>query len=134
MTMTMTSWTRGGGRRALLLGLVVAGLLTGLVGMHHLPVAPAPAAPAPVHVHDVAVPDGVPAAPAPHGEDHSELLHLCFAVLAAGSVLLLIALAWRPGVTPPPGRIRRVGVVRSWSRGPPLPVPRRLALLCVLRT
>lgn len=125
----------GRARRTVLLGLVVAGLLAGLIGMHHLAVAPDGPLARPTTMH-VAVPaePAAPPSPEPHGDDHSGLLHLCLAVLAAAAVLLLSAASWRRAVPLVGETTRRSWPVRAWSRGPPLVTGRRLALLCVLRT
>ncbi|NMH95306.1 hypothetical protein HF519_27885 [Pseudonocardia bannensis] len=121
---------------------MVLALLAGLVGMHQLPVAgdghgaatgaadpvapaahPAPeAAPAPAGLHDE------------HGEhgEHKDLLHLCLAVLTA--IGLLVAAAVLLGLLrTAPLAPRRPAGIRIRPRGPPPPVPRRLAQLCVLR-
>lgn len=127
-------------------------LLFGLVLMHHVPshgghdaelaAVPTVAAdsgvtviegraadcPCPATDHDAALP-GVPL---PGGG--SALLHLCLAVLATLGGMLAAGLVLR-GIISHTGRDigsagRRVGV--EYLR-PPVPVPRRLAALCVLR-
>ncbi|HVL85010.1 MAG TPA: hypothetical protein VM367_12090 [Pseudonocardia sp.] len=115
----MPSWTRC--RRSLLLGLVVVGLLAGLVGMHHVTAAGPPGV---GHVATV---------PAP-AEEHSTLLHLCVAVLAAGALLVLGLLAVRTGTAHGSAAADARPCLRASTRAPPAPVPRRLAQLCVLRT
>lgn len=125
------------GRRALMLAVVVTGLLVGLVGMHHLSVAPQDtyATMAPTQMVDAGMPSD-PAAPPPHdgGGHDSGLLHLCLAVLTAVAVLIVSAVLWRrPRAV---ATVRRVGtsVPRTAPRAPPPTAPARLALLCVLRT
>jgi hypothetical protein len=131
--------------RELWFALALAGVLSGLVGMHHVSATGggtgAAVRPVAVEHH---VPAGAahapPARPAPHddpgggGHGAPDLLHLCLAVLA-GAAVVVIALVLlqrrRHRVGAGPGRT--AGTCPG-SRGPPLPVPRRLALLCVLRT
>ncbi|MBW0113837.1 DUF6153 family protein [Pseudonocardia abyssalis] len=120
------------GRRAIMLGVLVAGLFVGLVGMHHLSVmTPDSAA---ISAAAMAGSDMEPG-PAHSGEDHgSASLHLCLAVLTAVAVLLVSAVLWR---RPGPARVApRAGTsgVRPAPRAPPATAPARLALLCVLRT
>lgn len=125
------------GGNAILLALVLGGVLAGLVGMHHLAMAPAPtAAAAPFGTSEAMAPMDVPQ-PAPEhgGGDHtSTLLHLCLAVLTAAAMLAVVLLLWpRPfGPVLVPGLF--VARVDTASRAPPLTAPQRLALLCVSRT
>ena len=127
--------------RELVFVIALAGVVVGLISMHHLSVfngAPATdVAPASMPSMAATV-DHEPAAGAPSPEEHSghgtDLLHLCLAVLMAGAAVVLGLLAWRrgtvvPGAGNPIARLQIIG-----SRAPPLRVPRRLALLCVLRT
>lgn len=145
------------GRGAFLLAVVVTGLLLGLVGMHHLSVAPHSGASLPGAPHSAASlpgtspPDahGGPAAAASHpaaapldgpvppdddGGHGSEVLHLCLAVLTALAILVVSTAVW--WLPRPLTAARRVGVSRRWTapRAPPPTAPARLALLCVLRT
>lgn len=121
----------GSRRRSALPGLVVAGLLlVGLVAMHHVAVGAGATSAAPVP-HTA----GAPAVPnASPGHDHSTLLHLCLAVVAAGAVLLVGALvAWEARqLDPVPAG--GPGEVRPAPRAPPPAANRRLAQLCVMRT
>ncbi|WP_250549964.1 DUF6153 family protein [Pseudonocardia sp. H11422] len=133
--------------------VVVLSLLVGLIGMHQLPVASdqpdvrhgavAAVATTPVGAiepaahagpHEPAGHPGPGAAPAPAGShgDHGDLLHLCLAVLTAVGLLAVAAvlLGLLRHVLAAP---RRPAGVRIRPRGPPPPVPRRLAQLCVLR-
>jgi hypothetical protein len=128
-----------------LFGPAVVGLLLGLVGMHHLSATTDPPGQPPVASLVAERPANGPLTGHPPGEHaghgagtspegHSDLLHLCLAVLGA-IVIAVGALGprWgRPAVsivgTRGPQR------PRTSSRGPPPPVPRRLAQLCVLRT
>lgn len=125
----------GRGRRALMLAVVVAGLLVGLVGMHHLPVAPAPdVAPVSHVVEDPSAGSGDPAPPHGGGDHESGLLHLCLAVLTAIAVLIAFVVGWRR--TAAGSVVRQVAMSRPRTapRAPPPTAPARLALLCVLRT
>lgn len=119
------------GRRAIMLGVLITGLLIGLVGMHHLSVTPDVVG---VSAAAMAPSDMDPGPAHPEKEHGSPLLHLCLAMLTAVAVLLVSA-AWcrRPGLVSP---ALRGGVSRTSStpRAPPATAPSRLALLCVLRT
>ncbi|MFB9386932.1 DUF6153 family protein [Pseudonocardia petroleophila] len=119
------------GRRAVLLGVLVAGLFVGLVGMHHLSVTPDSTGVSAVAMVESDMDPG----PAHSGEDHeSALLHLCLAVLTAVAVVLVSAVLWRRSdFAPVAPRAGRSGV-RPAPRAPPATSPARLALLCVLRT
>lgn len=119
---------------------IVLALLAGLVGMHQLPVAgmhdraatalPAPASPG---VATVAHPETSALHRDHSGDgDHGGLLHLCLAVLTALG-LLAAAAALLGLVRHPVPALRNRTQVRIRPRGPPPPVPRRLAQLCVLR-
>ncbi len=124
--------------RELVFVIALAGVVVGLVGMHHLSVSDS-AAVAPASMTSMAVtPDHEPAAGAPAPEGHTghgtDLLHLCLAVLMAGAAVVLGLLAWRRGVVVPGAGQPAARLQIAGSRGPPLRVPRRLALLCVLRT
>ncbi|GAA2571221.1 DUF6153 family protein [Pseudonocardia hydrocarbonoxydans] len=126
------------GRRAILLGVLVAGLFVGLVGMHHLSVTPDGASASAVAMagSDVAMAGSdMDPGPGHSGGDHgSALLHLCLAVLTAVAVLLVSAVLWRrPGLARIAPRAGTSGV-RPAPRAPPATAPARLALLCVLRT
>ncbi|MFC3960962.1 hypothetical protein [Nocardia jiangsuensis] len=73
------------------------------------------------------------AGPAGEGHGGHDLLHLCLAIMTAlaGVTLIVLALAWRgPAAVPRMGGGLRPG---AFARPPPLPVARRLAVLCVLR-
>jgi len=127
--------------RELLFVVALAGVVVGLISMHHLSVSDsAPAADvAPTSMTFMAATlDHEPAAGASSPEEHSghgtDLLHLCMAVLTAGAAVAIGLLAWRRAVVVPGAGhlIARLQIIGS--RAPPLPVPRRLALLCVLRT
>lgn len=120
------------GRRAVLLGALVAGLLLGLVGMHHLAMTPHSAA---TSTSAAMADPGMDPGPAHPGDDHgSALLHLCLAVLTALAVLLVPLVLWRwPGTARIAARAGTSGV-RPAPRAPPPTAPARLALLCVLRT
>lgn len=136
----MSSANRVPRLRELALVVVLAGVLIGLVGMHHLVVTDG-AAPVAAGAGSVALSvDHDPAgeAPAQSGQDGHEggLLHLCMAVLAV-VVTLAIAVAlgfWWLLVAAVARLATSSGRRRTNSRGPPISVPRRLALLCVLRT
>lgn len=119
------------GRRAIMLGVLVIGLLAGLVGMHHLSVTPDAGS---VAATAMSEPDTKPD-PAHPGEQHgSSLLHLCLAVLTAVAVLLASAVLWgRPGRVLSTPR-SRTSSSRTAPRAPPATAPARLALLCVMRT
>lgn len=132
----MISGARQRNGRSLLLALMVSGLLAGLVGMHHL-VLGGPsgsmdvATPAPAEAHG---PAPVPS-PDPHGADHgSSLLHLCLAVLTAVALLVVPLLVWWGRAEFGPTTRSRPVRASSMPRAPPVTVPVRLALLCVLRT
>lgn len=135
--------------RSWLWGLLTV-LLFGLVLMHHTPshsahdagVASAPAAaditsmsdspasncPCPATDHNDSLPGGS------SGPGSTALLHLCLAVLAALGSILTAGLALR-GTIAHIGR--NIGLMGRWTGleylRPPVPVPRRLAALCVLR-
>lgn len=134
--------------RSWLWGLL-AMLLFGLVLMHHVPghgghdaesvAVPATAVgsgmamidsravecPCPAVNHDAPLPDG-------SGEPGTTaLLHLYLAVLAAVGGMLVVGLVLR-GTISHPGVSARQRSGLAYLR-PPLPVPRRLAALCVLR-
>lgn len=136
-----------GGRRALMLAVLVVGLLAGLVAMHHLSAAVSGPHGAVVPVNGAesahaAVPDisvGMQRDDnqgSPPASDHGDtgLLHLCLAILTGVAVVVAAMLEWRIGATstarPPVGSIRPVPAPRA----PPPSAPARLALLCVLRT
>lgn len=140
------------GHGAFLLAVLVTGLLLGLVGMHHLSVAPLSGAPhsaaspqaaspsdahgGPVAAasHPVAAPLDGPVPPHEDGGHGSEVLHLCLAVLTALAILVVSTAVWR--LPRPLTAARRGGVSRRRTapRAPPPRAPARLALLCVLRT
>ncbi|WP_148272033.1 hypothetical protein [Saccharopolyspora spinosa] len=109
-------------------GLLVV-LALGVVLMHHVPAQHHEShPPAAVAMHHAGMPAGhgePPAAP-----DHG-LLHLCLAI-AAGFIALLLPLLHRIASalaeSPKPLAITAFTHFR-----PPTPVPRRLAVLCVLR-
>lgn len=132
----MPSATPLPGRRALLLALAIAGLIVGMVGMHHLAGTAPGHAPAAAGAPMAAAPGhGTAPAPDTSGDHPSALLHLCLAVLTVVGMLLLPALVLL--------RISGVAAARPmtrlpWSgrapRAPPRTAPDRLALLCVLRT
>lgn len=134
----MTRGTRIHRRRGFLLALMAAGLLAGLVGMHHLSVTVGGSAMS--RATSVAVMAGdqtpAPAPPSdPYGGDHgSALLHLCLAVLTVVAMVLVPLLPWCAPVPPTTATVRRSPRAASTSRAPPRPAPSRLALLCVLRT
>lgn len=137
--------------------LLLAVLAVAVLGMHHTPLAPLghemPGEPiAPAHRASGAhmLPGfEVPGAPVPHGsgvagahptDEHGapgghghDLLHLCLAIMAAltGLALVLVALGAAPA-TAGDAAGRRTGA-GGYARPPPLPVRRRLAVLCVLR-
>jgi hypothetical protein len=134
--------------RELVLALALVGVVAGLVGMHHVLAAGTHAAPMPgdapaaAVVHRAAPAPGAEAATtAPrqggHGEHDgfgADLLHLCLAVLVTGAALVIALAVVRGGEVVPVLRARSTGARATSPRAPPLPVPRRLALLCVLRT
>lgn len=123
------------GRRALMLAVVVAGLLVGLVGMHHLAVGPAPdMAPVSHTTEDPLAGSGDPAPPHDGRTHEPGLLHLCLAILTAVVVLIASVVEWRR--SGPLCSVRRVAMARPRTapRAPPPTAPDRLALLCVLRT
>jgi hypothetical protein len=66
----------------------------------------------------------------PLADSGHSMLHLCMAIVVGMAVLLLAAAREIPGAAPDSERLRRTA--RSLFR-PPSPVPRRLAVLCVLR-
>ncbi|MEV0697214.1 hypothetical protein AB0I53_04755 [Saccharopolyspora sp. NPDC050389] len=108
-------------------GLLIV-LALGVVLMHHVPAQhhqPHPPAAVAMHTAMPAEHNEPPAAP-----DHG-LLHLCLAI-AAGFIALLLPLLRRiasaSAETPKPLAITAFTRFR-----PPTPVPRRLAVLCVLR-
>ncbi|WP_190823231.1 hypothetical protein [Saccharopolyspora pogona] len=107
-------------------GILVV-LALGVVLMHHVPAQhhESPPAAAAMHAGMPAEHSEPPAAP-----DHG-LLHLCLAI-AAGFIALLLPLLHRIASalaeTPKPLAITAFTRFR-----PPTPVPRRLAMLCVLR-
>lgn len=115
--------------------LVAALLLLGLTGMHHLPTGQ------PGGMHSAAVGCcevvGTDHEPHPGGEPKPahDLVHLCMAVIAAASVLLLVF--WLLLRSVGQARVLAVGSLASGQfvrrRGPPLPTPVRLAFLGVLR-
>lgn len=133
--------------RELVFAVALIGVVAGLVSMHHVLVSGAgaamsdtPAAALVVHDPVVAI-GGAPdmAEPEPgqghggHGRSAHDLLHLCLAVLVGGvAIALALFTLRRSGVTSVPKA--RPAFLATGSRAPPLPVPRRLALLCVLRT
>ncbi len=117
-----------------MLAVVVAGLLVGLVGMHHLAVAPAPdVAPVSHVVEDPPAGSGDPA-PSHGGEHGSGLLHLCLAVLTVIAVLIASVVVWRRTAAGSVVRWVAMSRPRTAPRAPPPTAPARLALLCVLRT
>ncbi|MCY7341419.1 MAG: DUF6153 family protein [Pseudonocardia sp.] len=121
-------------QRLLLLAMLVAGLLAGLVGTHHMPVEqPRTSAAMRVGQHGDQTP-----APARHDDhnsgDHSALVHLCVAILAAGALIVLTMMMWRMPVVVLRVAPARTSRARSTPRAPPATAPDRLALLCVLRT
>lgn len=157
-----TRWHRAGARRSpglravasiavrtlrlreLLFALAMVAALSGVVGMHHVlasPAATVPVTAAPTHAAATTLhtPAHAPAAiPTDDHDDHSgaDLLHLCLAVLGAAlgvPVVLLVLVALR-GRTPVASSAGGAAARALTPRAPPLPVPRRLALLCVLRT
>ncbi|MEV0053404.1 hypothetical protein AB0H34_23245 [Saccharopolyspora shandongensis] len=108
-------------------GLLVV-LALGVVLMHHVPAQHHQSHPSAAMATHSAMPtehSEPPAAP-----DHG-LLHLCLAI-AAGFIALLLPLLHRiasaSAENPKPIAIRAFTLFR-----PPTPVPRRLAVLCVLR-
>jgi len=125
-------------RRPLLLAVAVAGLLLGLIGMHHLALAAGGSGSAAATSQHVVTADehGVPQ-PAPaesHGDHESALLHLCFAVLTAAAMLVIGLLTWRrTAYGAVPARVRTLRPEPA-PRGPPRTAPARLTLLCVSRT
>lgn len=110
------------------LGWVLLGLLVGLVGMHHVVTDPS------AHEPAVIAHAGMSGEPAPAPSEHNDLLHLCLAIMTAAVVVTAALLARRTAgeIRTPPSSVRPNP--RSAGRAPPPPVPRRLALLCVLRT
>ena len=133
--------------RSWLWGLLAA-LLFGLVLMHHVPshgghdagsvVVPAAAAGLGMTMTDGRAAQCLcPAvdhdAPPPGGSGEpgtTTLLHLCLAVLAALGGMLAVGLMLRGTTSHTIGSGWRIGL--AYLR-PPVPVPRRLAALCVLR-
>ncbi len=118
-----------------MLAVIVAGLVVGLVGMHHLAVAPSlDVAPVSHMPEDPPAEVGDAAPPHDGGTHESGLLHLCLAVLTAVAVLIASVVEWRRSSAEP--SVRRVAMPRSRTapRAPPPTAPARLALLCVLRT
>lgn len=130
---------------------LLAVLVLSVVVMHHAPMhgtsktaAPAstaaavpasPGTPHSPHGHNPNEPQIAPAtatgqehlqAPSGHG-----LLHLCLAILA-GLALLLVAAKGILLPAPPARAGPRMPTALGWL-APPVPVPRRLATLCVLR-
>lgn len=108
-------------------GLLVV-LALGVVLMHHVPAQhdqPHPSAAVAMHS----------ATPTEHGEppaapDHG-LLHLCLAI-AAGFIALLLPLLRR--IASASAENPKPLAITAFTRfRPPTPVPRRLAVLCVLR-
>lgn len=130
-------------------------LAFGVVAMHHAPMAHAggaspPGTPPPVSAAHHAAHDSVgPNQPmsasaggdtATHvplvdeadqpGVDHG-LLHLCLAVLAGAAAVVIASLALR--ILPATASLRSSIPMGIGRARPPPPVPRRLAVLCVLR-
>lgn len=134
--------------RELMFALALVGALAGLVGMHHvlasgMEATPMPdGAPAMVVVYDTAtVPESgsdmtVSRASGHGGHDGTgaDLLHLCLAVLVGGVALAVALFVLRRSDVVSVLRALWTGSRATGPRAPPLPVPRRLALLCVLRT
>lgn len=106
-------------------------LALGVVLMHHMPAqhheSHPPAAPAAAAMH-AGMPTErreLPAAP-----DHG-LLHLCLAI-AAGFIALLLPVLHRIA-SALAGTPKPLAITAFTRFRPPTPVPRRLAMLCVLR-
>ncbi|MGW4369344.1 hypothetical protein ACWEKT_27245 [Nocardia takedensis] len=134
-----------GGVGTLLRSLLLATLAVAVLGMHHVPGAEhspqkghgdgccevsrveMPPAESPVAASSV-----VDRQPSGHGAGH-DLLHLCLAILAAvtGLILLVFAVAWR--FPDERAMVWRRRCARGFGRDPPTPTLRRLAVLCVLR-
>lgn len=141
----MMLWTgRSGSRRVVLLAALVIGLVTGLIGMHHLTAGdsgphrvvaeagtaesmPAPAPDATMHRDDM------PDAPAPAEHGDTGLWHLCLAIVTGIALVGAVLVQWRTGATPTARPSSRTSRPAPAPRAPPS-APARLALLCVLRT
>lgn len=124
-------------------------LVLGVVCMHHTPVAHGvmhASGPAAVTAHDshVMKPGGsamsgdagasamtAPAAGDAHLAGH-DMLHLCLAILFAAAALLAF-LVLRARRLPAAAEVRCVNRAGIGRYPPPVPVPRRLAALCVFR-
>ena len=120
----------------------------GVVAMHHAPIAHGGPSAMPPAVSAAHHSEGAhPPLPTTHGGEtaihvtHASagdepgtghgLLHLCLAVLVAAAVVVL---AWLTLWIGPDTSSHRSSVRTAIGRArPPLPVPRRLAVLCVLR-
>lgn len=122
-------------------GLLIA-LALGVVLMHHTP-GPHVSASPPAHTHAMSAAPATAASEGgcecAHSGEHSggpissghDALHLCLAILIGFAVFALMALRRGPGATvPSPGRGLSSPGLR---RRPPIPVSRRLAVLCVMR-
>jgi hypothetical protein len=105
--------------------LLVLALLAGLVGMHQLT---APAAPHTASVTVVAAHEHGHEMPSGHA---SMLTHLCLAVLVALATLAATVLPFLTAPVRTPGPAR--GPTPLLAGPAPVPVPRRLAALQVLR-
>ncbi|MBB5157672.1 hypothetical protein [Saccharopolyspora phatthalungensis] len=109
-------------------GLLVV-LALCVVLMHHVPAQHDHAHHAPAAVATAAMPTPDHGEPPP-APDHG-LLHLCLAIIAGFFALLLPFLRRiASGFAELPGLLARTALDRF---RPPTPVPRRLAVLCVLR-
>ncbi|MBW0088671.1 hypothetical protein I4I73_05990 [Pseudonocardia sp. KRD-184] len=127
-----------------LLALAVAGLVLGLIGMHHVLLTgttPQVAVVEPVSVMTEPAgsePGHGSAAGAPvsdrHADHLADLLHLCLAVLFGALVVVIALFLLRGGGDGPSHIVGMTWSSAGGSRAPPPTVPRRLALLCVLRT
>lgn len=130
--------------RGCLLALAIAGLALGLIGMHHVLLRGATPQAAvvesvPMMVEPGGSPSGhLPAVDAPMSDRHADhladLLHLCLAVLIGVLALVIALFLVRRGGDELPHVVRITWSSAGGSRAPPPTVPRRLALLCVLRT
>lgn len=127
-----------------LLALAVAGLVLGLIGMHHVLLTgttPQAAVVEPVSV--MTEPAGSepghgstvdPPMSDRHADHLADLLHLCLAVLFGALAIVIALFLLRDGGDGPSHIVGMTWSSARCSRAPPPTVSRRLALLCVLRT